>query len=237
MLFGEVVGKGIRGGNGRSREDNRGKGDGAGIRLANAFISIRRGRVTCSPLRSISSTSFARSPLPSAPSSFSLPRHSLSPFVSISSLPLARYLAFTLSLHFSFLSFLFLSSCLSFFAFYLFLSPSLSSLYSLPLWTFSLSSSLPLSMRFCFPSADLFLFSQRRAEREYFLAFARWVWYRSGRVSFKRETVGRNDDAVDDAVCGDSSSSRKRTWYILPSGQMRALLGSSGIINDTHRFL
>lgn len=38
-----------------------GKGMSAGIRLANAFISIRRGRVTCSPLRSISSMSFARS--------------------------------------------------------------------------------------------------------------------------------------------------------------------------------
>ena len=38
-----------------------GKGMSAGIRLANAFISIHRGRVTCSPLRSISSTSFARS--------------------------------------------------------------------------------------------------------------------------------------------------------------------------------
>lgn len=49
-------------GEARGDKDNRGKGDDAGIRLANAFISIRRGRVTCSPLRSISSTSFARSP-------------------------------------------------------------------------------------------------------------------------------------------------------------------------------
>lgn len=125
-----------------------------------------------------------------------------------------------------------------------FLPPSLSLSLPLSLSFISLSSSFVfssfvdlLSVRFCFPSADLFLFSQRCAGREYFLAFARWVWYRSGRVSFKRETVGRNDDAVDDAVCGDSSSSRKRTWYILPSGQMCALLGSSGIINDTHRFL
>lgn len=158
----------------------------------------------------------------------SVPFRLLFPFL----LPLARYLAFTLSFYFSFP--IFLSSCL-----YSFPPPPLPApisisvsppLYSLPLWHL-------LSVRFCFPSADLFLFSQRRAEREYFLAFARWVWYRSGRVSFKRETVGRNDDAVDDAVCGDSSSSRKRTWYILPGGQMCTLLGSSGIINDTHRFL
>lgn len=85
-------------------EDNREKGDDTGIRLANAFISIRRGRVTCSPLRSISSTSFARSPPPvpfslhhsSLSLSLSVP---LSPFVP---LPLARYLPFASSLRFSF---------------------------------------------------------------------------------------------------------------------------------------
>lgn len=81
MQWREVLGEGFRG---NGRVDNRGKGDGAGIRLANAFISIRRGRVTCSPLRSISSTSFARSP-PRLPPAILLPSLPLSPFVFISS--------------------------------------------------------------------------------------------------------------------------------------------------------
>lgn len=103
-------------GEARGDKDNRGKGDDAGIRLANAFISIRRGRVTCSPLRSISSTSFARSPpsnllplpfllpssLPPRPPHHSSFSPSLFRFCSIlSSLSLARSLvtsAFTLSL-------------------------------------------------------------------------------------------------------------------------------------------
>jgi len=58
---GRGTGRGIGGGITEGRGDNRGTRDDAGIRLANAFISIRRGRVTCPPLRSVSSTSLARS--------------------------------------------------------------------------------------------------------------------------------------------------------------------------------
>lgn len=152
MLFGEVVdARASTGGNGG--EDNRGKGDGAGIRLANAFISIRRGRVTCSPLRSISSTSFARSPphLPSAVLLSSppppIPFRLLFPFL----------LSLALVISLSLLPSVFLSSCL-------YSPPPLpSSPFRL---SFMFSSFMDLlSVRFCFPSADLFLFSQRRAER------------------------------------------------------------------------
>lgn len=92
-------------------------------------------------------------PFRRSPSHFpSIPFRLLFPFL----LPLARYLAFTLSLCFSLR--VFLSSHL--------FSPSLSLSLSL-----SLSFSLPffssfmdlLSVRFCFPPVDLFLFSQRRA--------------------------------------------------------------------------
>lgn len=165
------------------------------------------------------------SPFYRAPFLFlSIPFRLLFPFL----LPLARYLAFTLSYHFSFP--IFLSSCL-----YapppLPLSVYLSSLYSLPLWTFSLCDFvfLPL-ISFCF----------RNDVRSANISSPLLGGFGIGADVFRlneRRAVGRNDDAVDDAVCGDSSSSRKRTWYILSRGQMCALLGSSGIINDTHRFL
>lgn len=99
------------------------------------FINVIRPQPSSSPFR--------RSPshLPSIP--FRL----LFPFL----LPLARYLAFTLSLCFSLR--VFLSSHL--------FSPSLSLSFSLSPF-FSSFMDL-LSVRFCFPPVDLFLFSQRRA--------------------------------------------------------------------------
>lgn len=90
------------------------------------------------------------SPFRRSPSHFpSIPFRLLFPFL----LPLARYLAFTLSLCFSLR--VFLSSHL--------FSPSLS--LSLCLFLSPLFSSFMdlLSVRFCFPPVDLFLFSQRRA--------------------------------------------------------------------------
>lgn len=140
------------GGNGRRREDNRGKGDGAGIRLANAFISIRRGRVTCSPLRSISSTSFAHSP-PHPPSAALLPTSPPFPFafcfhffchllvISLSLFPsVFRSVSFSLRI----------SSHPPFLSLCLFLSLSLF-LSSLPLWTFSLCDFIFLPLiSFCF---------------------------------------------------------------------------------------
>lgn len=150
-MLSEVVGESIKGGNGRRREDNRGKGDGAGIRLANAFISIRRGRVTCSPLRSISSTSFAHSP-PHPPSAALLPTSPPFPFAFC-----FHFFCHLLVISLSLFPSVFRSVCLSLFAslltlpFSLLLSPFFSSFMDL------------LSVRFCFPPVDLFLFSQRRA--------------------------------------------------------------------------
>ena len=139
-----------------------GKGMSAGIRLANAFISIHRGRVTCSPLRSISSTSFARS---------------LSHPPSIVLFPTSLPFLFAFCFHFfSHLLVISLSLFLSVFRFVSFFA-------SLPLLSLSLSLFLfllffirilfidLLSIRFCFPSV-FFLFWQRRTECEYFLAFA-----------------------------------------------------------------
>lgn len=184
---------------GRGDKDNRGKGDDAGIRLANAFISIRRGRVTCSPLRSISSTSFARSP-PSnlLPLPFLLPS-ALPPTTAASLLFLAIPLSllfhsfFSLSLSFarslSPLS-LFPSrfSSLRSFSLGFSLFVHLSSLgFSLSFFPFFPPLPLPLplsshpllllcgplvSVRFYFLAVDLFLFPQLRAQREYFLVFA-----------------------------------------------------------------
>lgn len=95
------------------------------------FINVIRPQPSSSPFRR-------------SPSHFpSIPFRLLFPFL----LPLARYLAFTLSLCFSLR--VFLSSHL--------FSPSLS----LPPF-FSSFMDL-LSVRFCFPPVDLFLFSQRRA--------------------------------------------------------------------------
>lgn len=138
------------------------KGDDVGIRPANAFISIRRGRVTCSPLRSISSTSFVLSSLLSFPADS---RISLFTFCSVPS-P-ARSLSRSRFLHpllpppppssFPYLP-LFVSSL---HLFLLLLSYYLSSLWTVSLMLFSLR-------------ADLFLFPRREhAKREYFFAFAR----------------------------------------------------------------
>ena len=147
------------------------KEDDAGIRLANAFISIRRGRVTCSPLRSISSTSFARSPplpsvLPVAPFLSSLSPIPLRiPFRLLfhSFFSLARYLRFHSS------AFRPVSVFLVLRLHSLFLSVSLS----LSLFSFFLCENSRCAILFSLSCADLFLFPRLRAEREYFLAFAR----------------------------------------------------------------
>lgn len=217
-------------GRGKGDKDNRGKGDDAGIRLANAFISIRRGRVTCSPLRSISSTSFARSP-PSnlLPLPFRLPsslpprpphRSSFSPslfrFCSIlSSLSLSLVTsAFTLSLPLFVPSLVlprFLSVCaslvsVSLFLFFSFFSPLYLFLCLRILFFFC--ADLSSLCDFVFSPLISFCFRNYVCAARIFprLCSRRASMYRYGRVSFKRKSAETTTQSTMPSV----TTSRRR---------------------------
>lgn len=141
----------------RIRGDNRGTRDDAGIPLANAFISIRRGRVTCPPLRSISSTSFARSLLLSFLPSLLFPLFLFAVYPCTSLRSLSSFVPFFLSLSRSLSrpGLPFLSISFRVFLHLLSSSLSLDVPSSLPLWGPSSLYAILLSLR-------LFLFASAR---------------------------------------------------------------------------